>query len=280
MRRKLATADARVAAIAARQHGVVSIAQLLWAGLSEAGVRRRVAAGRLHRIHRGVYAVGHAGLSDRGRWMAATLACGDGCALSHRSAAELWGMLDVGGSDVHVTIPRAGGRAVREGIRLHRSRTLVASLVTRKDNIPLTRPRRTLEDLRHQLTLPELRGAVRKAEIAGLPLDGFDLLPHLPESELELCFLRLCRDHGIRKPETQVRIGRYRIDFLWRAETLIVETDGYRYHRGAVAFEADRTRDNYLVGLGFQVLRFSYRRVVEEPQAVAALVRAELARRS
>jgi hypothetical protein len=83
--------DAVVAEIAARQHGVIHIVQLLAAGLSRAGVSRRVAAGRLHPIHHGVYAVGHTGLSNRGRWKAATLALGSQAVLSHRSAAELWG---------------------------------------------------------------------------------------------------------------------------------------------------------------------------------------------
>src|ERR671918_2611669 len=93
MRPKRATPDQLVAWIASRQHGVISIAQILAVGMSRAAVKRRVAAGRFHRIHRGVYAVGHASLSNEGRWMAAVLACGEGAALSHRSAAELWELL-------------------------------------------------------------------------------------------------------------------------------------------------------------------------------------------
>src|SRR5690606_7261596 len=93
MRRNLVEADRLVARIAARQHGVISVRQLHAAGLDSAAIARRVTRGLLHRIHRGVYAVGHRGLTARGRWKAATLACGEGAVLSHRSAAELWGML-------------------------------------------------------------------------------------------------------------------------------------------------------------------------------------------
>jgi hypothetical protein len=91
--------DALIARIAARQHGVVSSAQLQSAGMSPSAIDRRVHAARLHRIHRGVYAVGHRRLSDEGRWMAAVLACGEGAVVSHLSAAELWGIRRCGACD-------------------------------------------------------------------------------------------------------------------------------------------------------------------------------------
>src|SRR5688500_4880303 len=94
MREKSANPDGAVAAIAARQHGVVTLTQLNQAGIDRSGVSRRLRAGRLHRIHRGVYAVGHRALSNHGRWMAAVLACGPGAVLSHRAAAELWRLLE------------------------------------------------------------------------------------------------------------------------------------------------------------------------------------------
>ena len=81
--------DAVLAKAAERQHGLVTLAQLLDAGLSQSGVTRRVHSGRLHRIHRGVYAVGHAALSQEGRWMAAVLGAGPGAALGHLAAATL-----------------------------------------------------------------------------------------------------------------------------------------------------------------------------------------------
>jgi predicted transcriptional regulator of viral defense system len=150
--------DAAIARIAGNQHGVVTAVQLASAGLSPAGITRRLAAGRLHPVHRGVYAVGHRRLSDRGRWMAAVLAGGDGAVLSHLSAAELWGIhrpvrrpSEAGRGevpDVHVTVPRTGGVRKRNGIVLHRSSTLIAHHCTRHDNIPVTTPARTLSDIR------------------------------------------------------------------------------------------------------------------------------------
>src|SRR5215207_3154402 len=104
MREERVKGDAKVAAIAARQHGLVTLTQLIQAGIRRSALSRRVAAGRLHRIHRGVYAVGHAGLSPEGRWMAAVLGCGDGAALSHRSAAELWELIAPSQGAIHVTV--------------------------------------------------------------------------------------------------------------------------------------------------------------------------------
>jgi very-short-patch-repair endonuclease len=220
-----------------------------------------------------VYAVGHPGLSQLGRWKAATTACGNGAALSHRSAAELWGMVEQGGGDSHVTVPVAGGRAKRSGIRIHRIPSLVGAAVGRRDNIPVTRPQRTLEDLKGVTDPGELRLAIRQAEILRLPVDAAALIPDLAASPLELSFLRLCRRRRLPEPEVNVHIGPYRVDFLWRSRRLIVETDGDRYHRGALISTEDAERDRRLAALGFQVVRLGYRQVVEEPRRTAARVR-------
>lgn len=274
MRNQLATADAVIARIAARQHGVVALAQLVDAGLTKSSISRRVRAGRLHRVFRGVYAVGHAGLSNEGWWMAAVLACGEGAALSHRSAAELWGMLDPFTRPVHVTVPGPGGRKQRAGIRIHRSTSLTDAVATRRGGIAVTAPARTIADLRATASAKVVRHAIREAEFRGLPIDAIG--SDGTNSELERLFLRLCRRHGLQKPEPGVRIGPFTVDFLWRDRGLIVETDGYRGHRGRQAFEEDRARDNALMAMGYDVLRFTYRRVRYEPAAVAALVRARL----
>src|ERR1700712_1223549 len=100
MRTEVDKPGRRVAAIAGRQHGLVTRAQLRKAGLSDTGVARELQRGRVHRIYRGVYAVGHTGLSREGRWMAAVLACGGDAVLSHRSAAELWRLLNPGQGSV------------------------------------------------------------------------------------------------------------------------------------------------------------------------------------
>ncbi|MGH2954890.1 MAG: type IV toxin-antitoxin system AbiEi family antitoxin domain-containing protein [Solirubrobacterales bacterium] len=161
-----------VARIASRQHGVVSYEQLIAAGLTPSGVARRVRAGRLHRIHRGVYAVGHRGLSNEGRWMAAVLACGPDAALSHRSAAGLLGLLRPRENAwVHVTIPGTAGRKRRRGIHLHRSPYLTNPLTTTRNGIRVTTPARTIADLKLTAPAHEVRRATRQAEFLGLPLD-------------------------------------------------------------------------------------------------------------
>ena len=257
---------------------MVSVHQLYAAGLTPEGVRRRVQAGRLHRLFRGVYAVGHAGLSNEGRWTAAILACGEGAALSHRSAAELWGMLEPADGPVQVTVPVAGGRSQRAGIRIHRSPYLTNMQTTRCHGIALTTAARTLTDLRQVVSASELRRAIREAEFAGLPIGEHGRDSDRTRSELERRFLRLCRCHRLPVPEVNVRVARFVVDFLWREQRLIVETDGYASHRGHQAFEDDHARDNELMALRYDVLRFTYWRVVNEPGQVAALVRARLNR--
>src|SRR3954468_6489259 len=98
--------DRLIVAWAARQHGVVALWQLLAIGLTASGVRTRVAAGRLHQIHQGVYAVGRPDVTIQGQWMAGRLRCGGGALLSHQSAATLHGLLNARGGRIHVTVPR------------------------------------------------------------------------------------------------------------------------------------------------------------------------------
>src|SRR5690348_9461279 len=136
-------------ALAAKQHGVVARRQLLELGLSAQSIQHRVTRGRLHRIHRGVYAVGRSALDQEGHWIAAVLACGRGAALSHKSAAALWG---IGPSPtiVEVTIPVASPRRC-DGIRVHRRPNLLANHVTVHDAISVTKPVRTAIDLATQV---------------------------------------------------------------------------------------------------------------------------------
>ena len=124
MREESDRPDAAVARVAARQHGVVTVAQLLEVGLDKSAISRRVNAGRLHRLHRGVYAVGHRAPSWHGRWMAAVLAYGEGAVLSHHSAAALWKLLNPIQGPIHVSIPTTSGRKPQRGIHLHRCPTL------------------------------------------------------------------------------------------------------------------------------------------------------------
>lgn len=264
--------------MAARQHGLVSTRQLSEAGIGHSAVSRRIEAGRLHRIHRGVYAVGHARLSFDGRLMAAVLACGEMAAVSHHSAAALWQLLPLADGPVHISVAGASGRERRRGLRIHRRRSLAAGATTRHKGIPVTTPAQTLSDLRSVLAPPQWRRAIRQAEMMGFRT-GVKERSAPTRSELEDRFLALCRRHDLPLPEINVRLGRYEVDFLWRTERVIVETDGYRYHRGSQAFEDDHDRDLTLRILGYDVRRFSYRQVTESPQRVAAAVRQALRQR-
>jgi very-short-patch-repair endonuclease len=278
MREVYANPDRAVAEIAARQHGVVSIDQLHAVGLGKDMITRRLKAGRLHRVHRGVYAVGHPGISLQGRWMGAVLALGEGALLSHRSAACLWGLLPTGAKDeTHVTVCGSGGRRRRTDIRVHRSTSLEPSERRSRLGIPVTSPARTLSDLRRGLSPQEWRRAARQAAVLGFNI-GSDAAQPSTRSELESLFLTLCRRYRLPEPEVNVRIGGFLVDFVWRDRRLIVETDGYRYHRGRVAFDDDRARDLHLRTLGYEVIRLTYDQVTKRPGEIAAALRTVLAK--
>lgn len=270
-----ATPDAGLATLAARQHGVVTRGQLVELGLDKDQISYRVRVGRLHRIHRSVYAVGHSRLGNEGSWLAAVLAIGEGAALSHRSAAELWRLLLPSRGEVDVTTPGRGGRNERPGLRVHRSTTLTRGDVVRLDGIQVTTVARTLVDLRRLASPAEFRQAVRQAEVRGFRLGGVEV--DGTRSELEYLFLRLCSSHRLPVPEANVRVGPYLVDFLWRQARVVVETDGRRFHRGAHASQSDRRRDVELRRRGFAVHRFSYLQVTQDRAAVAAEVRRALA---
>ncbi len=279
-----------LARLAANQHGVVSVPQLECLGVHRRGRSKRVASGRLFPIHRGVYAVGHQRLCDEGRWMAAVLACGDGAVLSHRSAAELWGIRRrnrrpsiAGGrgesSAVDLTIPGTAGRRKREGIALHRSSTLIARDCTRRDGIPVTKPARTLRDLHRLLSPADFAAALREAEFLRLPV-GDRSGEARARTELESRMQSLWRRHRLPRPSVNVRVDRYEVDFLWPEQSLIVEVDGWESHRTRSAFEEDRARDSRLAILGYEVIRFTWRQVTGDGAGVARTIRAILRARS
>jgi hypothetical protein len=293
-------ADRRIVRLAAAQHGVVSRAQLEAAGVARGAIERRLALGRLHRVHRGVYAVGHPLLSRAGRWMAAVLACGPGAVLSHQSAAALWGIRPARHVPIEVTCRSRAGRRPRKGIIVHRTRRLAAGEVTRREAIPVTTPARTLLDLAEvvprraleraideaeRLRLFDLRavravlhsnGGRRGAALLGSVLEEHHIGSTLTRSELEERFLALCRAHNVPVPEVNEPIGPYEVDFLWRAGRLIAETDGRESHGTRAAFEHDRARDARLTVAGYRVVRFTYRQVLREPKVVASVVRSLL----
>ncbi|HXF31668.1 MAG TPA: type IV toxin-antitoxin system AbiEi family antitoxin domain-containing protein [Solirubrobacterales bacterium] len=272
----LSTGDRWIAMLAGRQHGVVTAAQLAEAGIDKDGIACRRRTGRLHRLHRGVYAVGHRSLSWRGRWLAAVLASGDGAVLSHTSAAALWGFLRPIPGPVHVTVAAATRRKPRAGIVAHRSRTITRSHVTRRHDIAVTTPARTIEDIRTTIQPYLFRRALRQAELAG------HRVPHLSvtkrtRSDLELLFLRLCHDHGLPRPLVNRRVHGYRVDFWWPDHRLAVETDSWEYHRGSVALEDDHVRDLALRARGIETRRYTGDQLEAAPEAVVADLRATFA---
>lgn len=203
------------------------------------------------------------------------LALAPAAVLSHRSAAGLWRLLDPVAAPVHVSIPSDAGRARRAGIRIHRRAALDPSALVVRNRIPVTSPGQTLADLHLVIAPAELRRAVRQAEVLGLPTGSEDR-PDPTRSELEERFLALCKRHRIPPPEVNRHVGAFEVDFLWREARLVVETDGYAFHRGRSHFESDRRRDLALRRLGYDVMRLSYSQVVGEPGQVAASLRAAL----
>jgi very-short-patch-repair endonuclease/predicted transcriptional regulator of viral defense system len=283
--------DRRLAGLAGRQHGVVSRAQLVGLGLSDEGIRKRVVAGRLHRLHRGVYAVGHPAVTQQGRWLAAVLACGPGAVLSHGSAAQLWGLPWRQKGRIDVTVPGTGGRRRRRLVVVHRS-PLPADEVATKDGISVTSPSRTLVDLADYGRRRALERAIDEA--AFLRLDSTGVVPrqgrrgkglladvlarHEPgstrtKSNLEEAMLAMCRAHELPQPEVNADAEGYESDFVWRGQRLIVEADSRAAHLTQAAFEKDRLRDADLTAAGWRVIRVSDTRLLTQPEAVGAQLR-------
>jgi very-short-patch-repair endonuclease len=294
--------DRALAGLAQRLYGVVARRQMRELGFKETAIAVRVRTGRLHRVHHGVYAVGHPVLAARGRWMAAVLACGRRAALSHASAAALWELRPSAAVTVDVTVRTPGGRA-RAGLRIHRTPSMPPAEVIVHDGIPVTTPERTLLDLAGTLTPRQLERTLDQAEILQLidssTLDALvrthstdrgatrlsaTLERHHPgttltRSELEEMFLELCRAHALPCPRVNTHVAGLEVDFLFATQRLVVETDGWSYHRTRTAFERDRHRDAALIRGGYRVLRFTHRQLERERGTVAATVAAALSPR-
>jgi very-short-patch-repair endonuclease len=287
--------DRRILAFGARQHGVITRRQLLELGLGDREIGRRVRAGRLHRVYRGVYAVGHPRLTMQGRVLAAVLAYGDRTVASHRTAAVLWKLLPERGPRVDVTVPGGGGRSRRGAIIVHRS-PLPPGDVTTRHGIPVTTPARTLVDLADSLPRRAIERALDEAAYLRLDLPALRPVPGRrgagrlrrvlagheagstrTRSELEELMLGLCRRAGLPQPEINQKIEGYEADFVWREPRLIVETDSWGAHGTRSAFEWDRRRDAEHTTAGWRVVRVTIRRLEEEPDAVAEQLRLLLA---
>lgn len=291
--------DRLIGGLAARQWGVVSRAQLLDAGLSSTMVRARVRSGRLIRLHRGVYAVGHERLRREGRWLAAVLAVGPGAVLSHRDAAGLHGLRPANHARVEVTT--VANREDEPGIEVHRVRSLDAQDITTVSGIPTTTVARTLVDLA-SMRLPHdhLTKAIKEAErqrtfdlravraamarTRGRTGPGHRALRaaieecaafehHHTRSPLEDAFLRFVRSNGLSLPSTNALVEGFQVDAVWRTQRVAVELDGWTDHQTRRAFETDRARDAVLTANGWRVVRFTHRQLTHRPDLVVQTLR-------
>jgi len=296
--------DDAILAIGTRQHGVVTRRQLLAAGLTRGMVASRLGSGRLRRLHRGVFLLGSLQgplEPERAREMAAVLACGPGAGLSHRSAAWLWGVLPRPNPPAPVDVTVAARTANRRpGIRVHRSADLVAVDITLLDGIPVTTPGRMLRDLSRVVGARDLdlaaarlerRGLIDSKGIRALPArhrgrPGVRLLraalssadgPALTRSTAEERFLEIVRSGRLPRPRTNVVVRGYEVDFLWAAEKLVVEVDGFAFHASRRSFESDRRRDAELAAAGMRVVRVTWRQIVDESDAMLVRVAQALA---
>lgn len=285
-----------LADLAGRQHGVVARRQLLDLGLGSSAIDRRLRAGRLHRIHHGVYAVGHRRLTRDGRWLAAVLAGGRGAVLSHRPAGAAWGVRRWSGRPA-ITVP--GWRRPTSAFEVHGC-SLPADEVTVDDGIPITTVPRTLLDLATVLDRDALARAVNEAEVdrladpLSLPallerhrgergtgalravLEGVGYGLGVTRSPLEELFVRFLADRGLPHPELNapVHVGDrfYEADCLWRAPRLIVELHGVRYHGTAQATTRDAGRDRRLLIEGWTVIHVTWA-ILHDRREAAALER-------
>ena len=279
--------DWAIAALAERQHGVVAIWQLIEIGLGEGAIRYRDKVGRQHRIHRGVYAVGHPKLTRQGHWMAGVLAYGPDAVLSHRTAAALWG---IGQSSWKVDVTTPHCKRSRGAIRAHRTNLHPEDRAVR-DGIPVTSVARTILDLAARLATDPLtrlieesdrrqlfdlraldRAIARRPRVAGVPRLNAVLATYrgTPDtrSKLERDFRALIAGAGLPEPLFNTLVAGVLVDVWWPQWKLVVELDGEPYHTTPRAFETDRIRDATLQKQDIRVLRVTGDRMDHAPAAV------------
>ncbi|HET9592908.1 MAG TPA: type IV toxin-antitoxin system AbiEi family antitoxin domain-containing protein [Solirubrobacterales bacterium] len=301
----------RASTIADRQHGVLAREQLRSLGFKDGAISHAVTTGRLHRVFRGAYALGHSHIGERGRLMAATLACGNGAVVSYRSAGALLGLLDNGPAVIDVIAPPSHGRGI-DGIYLHRVRPPRLEETGTFDRIPCTSPARTLVDLAGTVGEWTLRSAFERAarkewlDLAAIEASidprrrGMKMLLKLIDewrgaaplltkrgklkSPLEAKVLPLIVGRDLPPPlfnaPVQIAKGRVEVDFLWPDHHFALEADSRDFHATHIAFERDRWRDRELMRAGYSVLRVTSRQAEREAEAVADTVATRLSRSS
>jgi very-short-patch-repair endonuclease len=280
--------DSEVLRIAATQRGNLTRGQARATGVSRDAIRRALDDGRWREPFAGVYFIGAGEIGPLAHAHAALLASPRDSALSHRTGGAVHRALDVWPAQPDVTSPDRNRRAP-DGIVLHRVRELPPHHVTVRHGLRVTTPERTLLDLAEVLDEDALARALGEAKFRGVVDDrrlaavmrecrgrrGLKLLRDVvgdgaqpTASELEDRFLKLLRKAELPIPATNERLGRYRPDFLWPQQKVIVETDGWAGHRGR--FEADRARDADLLVMGYRIMRVTARRLRTAPYAVVA----------
>ncbi len=292
--KRAANAEAAIARVAQRQHGLVTRRQLTGLGFGDDAIGYRVRAGRLHRLHRGVYAVGHTAMTVSARRLAAVLALGDLALASHVTAAAIWDLRQTSSGLVHVTVP--GGARGRPGIRVHR-RAPAGAGRARRDAIPVTSPARTLVDLGDVVPTVQVRNAfVRAEQLRLIDMDAIDdalaragrfpgprrlrevLRAYDPRwertrSNLELAFLDLATRFALPPPEVNAWIEHtFLVDALWRPQRLIAEVDSARFHDTPSARRDDARRDHALRAHGYRILRVRDEQLDDRPATVAATI--------
>ncbi|MFL5780354.1 MAG: type IV toxin-antitoxin system AbiEi family antitoxin domain-containing protein [Thermoleophilaceae bacterium] len=296
--------DQLLADLAERQHGVVARSQLVEMGFGRGAVRHRLRSGRLHPLHRGIYAVGHKGITLDGHRMAAVLACGDGAKLSHRDAAAAYLIRHCNRRVFEVTVPRNG--RPRPGIQLHFAR-LPHDEVTTLRGIPITTVARTLLDLAAVCGRREVERAMKESEVRRLvgPLSLPQLVARHPSHRgtamVRAIVERLAAGDEITREEfvsrllsvldlaglppprlnVWVPVGKrsYECDCVWWTHGVMAELDGYAVHGTRQNFESDRERDRVLQGDGWRVVRITWRQLRDSPEAVVRDLRALLVER-
>jgi very-short-patch-repair endonuclease len=283
--------DATIMALAARQYGHVTRAQLLELGLTKAAIDARVRRAPLVSIHAGVYAIGPRRDDPLARAAAAVLACGPGAALSHSSAASLWEITKRWHFPLEVTHQR---QRERPGIRTHTCRVLRRSDICVHLGIRVTSPARTVLDIAPMTPEKALRRAVNDLRHRGqLHLGTLaELLDRCPKhpgvtvlrpylehpagptrSEFEDAFLAFAARHHLPQPQVNVKLNGYLVDALFPDQMLIVELDGWEFHSDRTAFETDRERDAVALEAGYATVRITWERLNGVARTEAARLR-------
>jgi very-short-patch-repair endonuclease len=268
--------DVQIARVAEREWGVLTVAELRACGLSDHGIAARARRGRLHKVHRGVYAVGHTGLTMRGRFLAAVKACGEGAVLSHFSAAALWELVAYDPERRPDVIARHAKRI--PGVNAHQTRNPPQAI--RYDRIPVTTPARTLADLSSVLPFKPHRRAVREALTRHriTPHEAATLLPTAPpvptRSDLEDLVFDLIQQAGFETPDVNKPLPNgYIPDFRWRAHRLILEAGGQTWHDDPISRHNDAQRQAELEQDGERILRVTYDQVTSHPHQTVERLR-------